>query len=87
MSNDDASRHDADDCAPSRQDAAAAIVKCLSMLAEEAEILGLSRTLAALRETMDICNGESAVGWGFDARLDEADVAYWTNLPPVTRLN
>jgi hypothetical protein len=87
MKDDDVSRQDADDSPPSRQAAATAIVKCLGMLAEEAETMGLSRTLAALRQTIEICNAESAVAWGFDVAVDESDVGYWTNQPTGSHLN
>jgi len=38
---------------------ASGIMQCLQMLAEEAASLRLSRTLAALREAIDVCAAEN----------------------------
>jgi len=40
---------------------ASGIMQCLRMLAEEAASLRLSRTLAALREAIDVCAAENVV--------------------------
>lgn len=40
---------------------ASGIVQCLRMLAEEAVALGLSQTLAALRDAMTVCTNEGAL--------------------------
>jgi uncharacterized protein with ATP-grasp and redox domains len=37
------------------------IMQCLRMLAEEAALLHLSRTLAALREAIDVCAAENVL--------------------------
>ena len=45
-----------DDCSPT----GSGILKCLTMLAEEAAALQLPRTLAALRRAMEACISEEA---------------------------
>ncbi len=41
---------------------ATGILHCLRMLAEEAAMLRLSRTLDALREAIDTCASEESIG-------------------------
>jgi hypothetical protein len=53
-----------DPFAPECEADAGGIMQCLQMLAEEAASLRLSRTLAALREAIDVCAAENV----FDAQ-------------------
>jgi hypothetical protein len=43
-----------------RQVSAAGVLQCLTMLAEEADNLGLSRTLVALQKAIRACQAEQA---------------------------
>ncbi len=58
-----------------RDRAASAIVKCLAMLAEEADALRLAHTLAALRESIEICAAESADLWRHDPPDERAAIS------------
>ena len=53
------------------------IMQCLRMLAEEAALLHLSRTLAALREAIDVCAAENVL----ESALDDGEQDEF----PVTR--
>ena len=59
---------------------AAGIMQCLQMLAEEAASLRLSRTLAALREAIDVCAAENVI----DAQADGTEDALLPVRRPIT---
>jgi hypothetical protein len=52
--------NDDDLSAAARQATAASVAQCLTMLAEEAAVLGLPRTLLALRKAIRACQAEQA---------------------------
>lgn len=56
---------------------ATGIMQCLRMLAEEAASLRLARTLAALREAIDVCAAENVM----DATADEQDAFAFAGRP------
>ena len=61
---------DEDDLCPAACEAdATGILHCLRMLAEEAASLRLTRTLAALRQALDVCAAEKIV----KAHVDQPD--------------
>ena len=59
---------------------AGGIMQCLRMLAEEAANLRLSRTLAALREAIDVCAAENVL----DAHADSTEEHFLAARKPLT---